>query len=152
MAEEKKKRNKKASDKSFITTFKRTLKGFAGALPILAGVVLLVGLFKSFVPEKLLSQIFTGNLATDTFLGAIVGSISAGNPLTSYIIGGEFLKRGIGLLAVTAFLVSWVTVGIIQLPAEAEIMGKKFALTRNIVSFILSMVIAAAAVLILGLF
>ena len=85
----------------------------------------------------------------DGLIGSVFGSISAGNPITSYIIGAELLKEGVGLFAVTAFLVAWVTVGIIQLPAEAAILGKKFALTRNLISFILAILVSLATVTIL---
>ena len=77
----------------------------------------------------------------DVFIGAIAGSILAGNPITSYILGGEFLKQGVGIIAVTAFLVAWVTVGIIQYPMEASIFGKKFALIRNFLAFFSSLII-----------
>lgn len=60
------------------------------------------------------------------------------------------LNQGVGLIAVTAFIVSWVTVGIIQLPAESVILGKKFAILRNISAFILSIIVAILTVLILG--
>jgi hypothetical protein len=51
---------------------------------------------------------------------------------------------------VTAFLVAWVTVGIIQLPAEIMMLGKRFAITRNILSFIFSILVAIMTVLIIG--
>jgi len=60
------------------------------------------------------------------------------------------LKQGVGLIAVTAFLVSWVTVGLIQFPAESTILGKKFAILRNISAFILSIIVAIITILILG--
>ena len=66
----------------------------------------------------------------------------AGNPVTSYVLGGEFLTQGVGLVAVTAFIVAWVTVGLVQLPAEALLLGKKFAVTRNIVSFFFAIIVA----------
>jgi hypothetical protein len=68
----------------------------------------------------------------------------------SYIIGGELLKQGISLIAVTAFIVAWVTVGFIQLPAESMILGKKFAFVRNILSFIFAIIVALITVVILG--
>jgi len=85
-------------------------------------------------------------------LGSLVGSISAGNPITSYILGGEFLEQGVGLMAVTAFLVAWVTVGVIQLPAESIILGKKFAILRNLTSFIFAMIVAILTIIILEVF
>ena len=60
------------------------------------------------------------------------------------------LKQGISLLAVTAFLVAWVTVGLVQLPAEAMLLGKKFAIIRNITSFVFAIIVAVITVMIMG--
>jgi len=57
------------------------------------------------------------------------------------------LKVGIGLIAITSFILSWVTVGIIQLPAECYFLGKKFGIMRNILSFLFSIVISILVVL-----
>jgi len=132
---------------SIATSFYKAIKSFGKILPILIGIVLLVGLFKIFISSKSISLVFTGELFRDTFFGSAIGSISAGNPITSYIIGGELLKEGVSLFAVTAFITAWVTVGIIQLPAEASVLGKRFALSRNILSFIFSILVAIATVL-----
>ncbi|MEJ2267866.1 MAG: hypothetical protein P8X70_02205, partial [Nanoarchaeota archaeon] len=70
------------------------------------------------------------------------GSISAGSPITSYIIGGELLKRGTSLIPVTAFIVAWVTVGIIQIPIESKTLGKKFTILRNSLAFISAIIVA----------
>jgi len=61
---------------------------FLNLLPILIGVMLLIGLFNVFVSEELLTSIFSGNVALDTLWGACFGSIFAGNPINSYVIGG----------------------------------------------------------------
>ena len=119
-------------------------------LPILGGVVLLVGLFNSFVSRKLVASIFSGNVILDIFWGACAGSIFAGNPINSYIIGGELLRQGVGLFAVTALMLTWVTVGLVQLPAEMAALGRRFAILRNIACFLLAFPIAMATVLILA--
>lgn len=124
----------------------RALKSFGTTLPVLIGVILLLGLFKVYISSGLISSIFTGKLFRDTLIGSTIGSISAGNPITSYIIGGELLKEGVSLFAVTAFITAWVTVGIIQLPAEASILGRRFALTRNVLSFLFAILVAIATV------
>jgi len=132
---------------SIATSFYKAIKSFGTALPVLIGVILLIGLFKVNISSKLISSIFTGEIFRDTFFGSMVGSVLAGNPVTSYIIGGELLKEGVSLFAVTAFITTWVTVGLIQLPAEASILGKRFALMRNVLSFLLSILVAIATVL-----
>jgi len=119
-------------------------------LPLLLGTILLIGL-TSLIPKSYYSLIFRGNIL-DILIGSIIGSVSAGNPIMSYILGGEFLKQGVSLLAVTSFLVAWVTVGVIQLPAESMILGKKFAITRNILSFISAIIIAIITVALCNIF
>ena len=125
-------------------------KSLYRSTPILLGVVLLIGLVHAFIPPSLLQSMFTGIEGVDAIIGAVFGSILAGNPITSYVLGGELLKHGVSLTAVTAFLVAWVTVGIVQLPAESAILGSRFAIVRNVVSFVLSIVVAILTVFILG--
>jgi len=122
------------------------------SVPILLGVLLLIGLITTLVPKAFFSRVFTGNRVLDPLIGAVFGSAAAGSPLTSYVIGGELLNNGISLVAVLAFIVSWVTVGAVQLPAESMMLGKSFALLRNGISLIMAVVIAVLTVLISGIF
>ncbi len=119
--------------------------------PIIFGTILIISLISVLVPKSFYAPIFTGNRFFDPFLGSVFGSISAGNSMMSYIIGGELLQQGIGLLAVTAFLVAWVTVGFVQLPAEAMILGRRFAILRNIGAFILAIIVALITISVLEL-
>jgi len=128
----------------------KAAKGLWMAFPMIIGTILLISLISALVPKSFYTTVFTKNYFFDSFIGSLIGSISAGNPITSYIFGGEILNQGVGLIAVTAFLVSWVTVGLIQLPAESAILGKKFAILRNITAFIFSIIVAIITVLILG--
>jgi len=124
---------------------------FVNLLPILIGVVLLIGLFTAFVSEDWLTSVFSGSVTLDTLWGACFGSIFAGNPINSYVIGGELLKYGVSLFAVTAFIVTWVTVGLVQLPAEIAAFGRRFALLRNGLSFVLAIPIAFLTVLVVNI-
>ena len=112
---------------------------------------MLLALADALIPKEAYKSIFTDNELLDPLMGAVVGSIAGGNPITSYILGGELRQQGVSMLAVTAFLVAWVTVGIIQLPAEALMLGRRFAIMRNGVSFVLSIVIAVLTIFILGM-
>jgi hypothetical protein len=123
---------------------------FYRVLPLILGTILLVSLLVTIIPKSFYLAVFQGNVVLDPVIGSAVGSVSAGNPLVSYIIGGELLKQGISLIAVTAFIVAWVTVGFVQLPAESMILGKKFAFIRNILSFVFAIVVALLTVAILG--
>jgi len=130
------------------TTLKQSLfkatKAFSKALPLIFGMMLLVS-FASLIPKSFYTTVFRGSIF-DVLIGDIVGSISAGNPVTSYILGGEMLTNGVSLIAVTSFIVAWVTVGMIQLPAESMMLGKKFAIIRNTLSFLFAIIVAIITV------
>jgi len=123
----------------------KTLTTLRSSLPMILGVLLLISLLGS-VFEGGYSKVFTGNYFLDPLLGALLGSISFGIPVTSYVAGGELLKEGVSLLAVTAFVLAWTTVGIAMLPIEAEVFGRKFAFLRNGLNFVSAILIAILTV------
>ena len=121
-------------------------------LPVIVGMLMLTGLLLKVLPEQATVAWFGSNDLLDALIGASVGSIAVGHPLSSYILGGELLDQGVSLAAVTAFLVSWVTVGSIQLPAEMLILGRRFALYRNLFCFVASILVALLSVATLAMF
>ncbi|MGB7054951.1 MAG: hypothetical protein WBE28_06505 [bacterium] len=127
----------------------KSAKTMARLLPIIIGALLLVSLFNNLIPRSFYVALFQRNLLLDSIIGSIIGSISAGHPLTSYILGGEFLKNGVGISAVTAFLVAWVTVGVVQLPVEIMILGRRFAIARNLTALVFAIVLGILTMLIL---
>ncbi len=131
-------------------SIKKTAKQLYNMLPVLLGVILLVSLANTLIPKEAYAKVFSKNAIIDSVIGSALGSILAGNPITSYILGGEMLNQGVSLIAVTAFLVAWVTVGIVQFPAEAMILGKRFAIIRNASAFLLAIIVSIATVAILG--
>ena len=134
--------------KGFILTLAKSAKSMLNSFPFFVGIVILMGLFKVFIPNSVIYHIFTGNAWLDTAIGSLFGSILAGNPINSYIIANFLLKDGISLFAVTSFIVAWVTVGITQLPYEIQTLGKRFTIARNLSSFILSMFVSLITVVI----
>ena len=125
---------------------KQTLVSFMGIMPILFGMLLLTSLVIELFPRQLSAGLFGKNNIMDVVLGSTMGGIAAGHPVLSYVLGGELLASGVSLFAVTALIVSWVTVGIVQLPAEALMLGKKFAIYRNLVCYISAMLLALLTV------
>ncbi len=121
------------------------LRQFHSLLPRLVGVILLLGLFRGFVPDQTLLSFFSGSPLQDTLLGGALGGILAGNPVNSYVIGQGLLHSGVGQAGVMALLLTWVGVGVIQLPAEAAALGRRFALVRNISAFVMAVIMAFLA-------
>ena len=123
-----------------------TLKSLWMIMPMLLAVIALVGLFETYITPKMIHSLFDGNIIHDTLLGTTAGAVSVGQPFLSYIIGGELLKEGISLYAVTAFILSFVTLGVIQLPLEFSIFGPRFTIIRNLLSIIFAFLVSWASV------
>jgi uncharacterized membrane protein YraQ (UPF0718 family) len=132
-----------------MNALKQTTKSLFMTVPILFAVLLLISLFQTLIDPDRLSLLFSGNLLLDSFIGASVGSLLAGNPITSYVLGGELFDVGVSIMAISAFIVAWVTVGIVQLPAEILLLGKKYALLRNLFSFLSAIFIGISTYFIL---
>ena len=136
-------------NKRFSLATQATKKNLIQAIPLVISILLLIALFDTVFKLSWLLKLFHHGVG-DSVIGAVVGSVAAGNPITSYVLAGELTKLGISLAAVTAFILTWVTVGLIQLPAESMMLGKKFAIIRNLLSFISAIIIGLIIQMILG--
>ena len=120
-------------------TFFQTLNWFKEIIPMLLWIIILIAMLKQ-------AWIFTNitHYINDDFLWVILSdifwSISVGNTINSYIITDSFWKLDDYVLVISAFLIAWITVWIIQLPAESYFFGRKFAILRNILSFIFAII------------
>lgn len=132
--------------KNLTQSARKTLHTFINILPIVVGMLLLTSLAINTFPDQISKGVFGLHDFIDAFLGASVGSVAAGHPLASYVLAGELLATGVSMFAVTALIVSWVTVGIVQLPAEALLLGKRFAIYRNLLCFVFAIAISILTV------
>ena len=127
----------------------KSLKSFANTLPILLSVILVISLLTTIVSPRNYVHWFAQAPLRDALTGSMLGSLLTGNPITSYVLGGALLDQGVGLVAVTSFILSWVTVGLVQLPAEAMMLGTRFAIARNALCFFMSIFVAVFVVFVL---
>lgn len=110
--------------------------------PLLFAIFALIGLFQEFVPPELIR----GWLGADNHLlallnGGLIGAVAIGPPVAAFPIAGSFIETGAWPPAAAAFIVSWVSVGVVTLPVEARVFGWRFALWRNLITFIAALLI-----------
>ncbi len=127
--------------------FNKSIKGFLSMLPMLMAILLLLGIFDVYITKDILLSLFISNNFVDTITGTLLGGVLTGNPMISYILGGELTDAGVSLYAVTAFILSWVTIGLVQLPAEVEVFGLRFTFYRTLFTFITTILVSLATVL-----
>jgi uncharacterized membrane protein YraQ (UPF0718 family) len=109
-------------------------------LPLLVAVFGLVGLFQEFLPSELVSRwLGESSRLLALLIGSLAGAVAIGPPLAAYPLAGSLLAAGAWPPAIAAFILSWISIGIITLPFEAQVFGSRFALLRNGISFVAAM-------------
>lgn len=109
-------------------------------LPLLVAIFGLVGLFQEFLPAELVTEwLGESSGVLGLLIGASAGAVAIGPPLAAYPLAGSLLEAGAWPPAIAAFILSWISVGIITLPFEAQTFGSRFALLRNSISFLAAM-------------
>ena len=135
-----------------LASLRRTLRAFWRLLPVLVGVLLLAAMVAQSIPRLMRMGLFGHGAWSDALAAAGVASVATGQPVVSYILAGELQQAGVALLAVTAFITAWITVGVVSLPVEAQMLGWRFALWRNLVAFAFSLLIAWLTVVLVHVF
>jgi uncharacterized membrane protein YraQ (UPF0718 family) len=110
--------------------------------PMLAAIFGLIGLFQVFVPAEMIERwLGASSSGMALLIGGLIGAIAIGPPVAAFPLAGSMLDAGAWPPAAAAFVVSWISVGIITLPFEAEVFGLRFALSRNAIAFVSALLI-----------
>ena len=133
---------KKAFIKAFIS--------FISITPMLIAVMGLVGLMQVYVTSEILSTFFGHGSLVDTLVGTLAGAVSMGQGMISYVVAEGLMEQGVSNYALSAFILAWITLGFVQLPAEASVFGIRFTFYRNVLTLISTVIIAYVTVLTVG--
>ena len=119
------------------------LKSFFRILPTVFIIIIFIGLLLGFVQQTQISKIVGENAGLGgVLLVALLGAIMHIPSLISFPLAASLLKSGASVTAVAAFITTLTMIGTITLPLEIKELGKKVALLRNGISFIMAIIIA----------
>ena len=130
--------------------FRKALMSFISITPMLIAVIGLVGLMQIYLTPDMLANLFGYGPILDTLSGTLAGAISMGQGVISYVVAEGLMQQGVSNYALSAFILAWITLGFVQLPAEASVFGLKFTFYRNVLTLISTIIIAYATVLTVG--
>ena len=126
-----------------IESLKMALKSFVKMLPMVFIIIIAIGLLLGFVPPEQISR-FVGEQSGvgGILLVGVVGALMHIPALLSFPLAASILENGASVTAVAAFITTLTMIGMITLPLEIKILGKKMALLRNGISFVIAILIA----------
>ncbi len=126
-----------------IKSLKIAGKSFIRMLPMVFIIITIIGLLLGFVPPNQISR-FVGEQSgmTGILLVGVVGAVLHIPALLSFPLAASLLEEGASVSAVAAFITTLTMIGTITLPLEIKELGKKMAILRNGISFVIAIIIA----------
>ncbi|MGC8721131.1 MAG: permease [Caldisericaceae bacterium] len=122
---------------------KKSVKMFIQNSIRLFAIFVIIAILEKFLSAQSVSQFllkFKGFVGI--IVGALTGSVMMGPAATSYPIGQYLFAHNASVSLVSAFLFTWVGIGVVAVPLEFKFLGKKFALLRNGFTFAAAILIA----------
>lgn len=119
-------------------------KGMMGSmLSEILAIIFLIGLVLTFIPpETIKNALGSANVYLATVIAALAGSITLIPAFVAFPLVGSLVNAGASIVPAVAFLTTLTMVGIVTFPLEKKEFGKKFAVTRNLMSFGFAIAIA----------
>ncbi|MBN1797565.1 MAG: permease [Spirochaetales bacterium] len=143
---------------SFLFNVKKTVKGMKIAvkrfgkilIPLLIMLVL-VSVILYLIPEQVITEYLSdGNRYSNTLLASIIGSITMLPGFIAFPLSGILKDKHVTYMVISAFTTTLMMVGILTFPIEKEYFGVKVALLRNIMSFVIALVVAVITGILFG--
>lgn len=116
---------------------KKAWKSVENILPQILSVFLIVGIVLSVLDEQTIS-VLIGNESGifGIAISGIIGAITLIPGFVAFPLAASLLDAGAGYAQIAMFVSTLMMVGIITLPMESSIFGKKLAVRRNVLAFI----------------
>lgn len=120
-------------------------------LPAFLKMLILVSFILYFVPDRVIVE-YLGQSSKPfgLFLGLFFGSITMMPGFIAFPLGGILLEKGVSYMNIAAFTTTLMMVGILTYPVEKEYLGKEITILRNIISFIIAIIITMLIGLLYG--
>lgn len=125
-------------------TFKALLMGGRSLLvlvPSLLAMASLIGLVLAITPADTIARLFSSQGAGNFILIAMLGSVITMPAPVAFPFAGSLLKLGATLPSLAVFITTLTMVGIVSAPLEIEHFGARFTIARQVMSFVLALVI-----------
>jgi len=135
---------------SFIADSNKTIKAVLIAfeklvkiLPALLSMLIAISIVLFLVPDTVISSFLgSDNKFFSVFMASFLGSITLMPGPIAYPLCGILLKQGVSYMVVSAFSTTLMMVGILTYSIEKEYFGRKITILRNLLSFLIALIVA----------
>ena len=130
---------------------KATFKILYTILPVLIFVFVLMRLIQAYVSRETIAAILGKETGVLGILYAeLVGSVALFLPPAVFSFGGYLHDNGAAYGPIAGFVFTAILIGVTTLPLEFKLLGKRFAIARNILTFVIAFFLALFMGMVLG--
>jgi uncharacterized membrane protein YraQ (UPF0718 family) len=131
--------------KKTFSSMKKSRKMMGNMLGEIVAIIFLIGLILTIIPPESIKNVLgSSNTFISTIVSAVVGGITLIPAFVAFPLVGSLVDVGASIVPAVAFLTTLTMVGIVTFPLEKKEFGLKFALSRNVLSFMFAVIIALA--------
>ena len=114
-------------------------KAFENIIPQFMGIIILKGLTLAVVDPEVINRVIGKSSGwTGVTLASLAGAVTLIPGFIAFPTAAMLLDGGAGYMQIGAFVSSLMMVGVVTLPLEIKIFGRKTAFTRNSLAFLFS--------------
>ncbi|SDZ10763.1 hypothetical protein SAMN05660462_01883 [Proteiniborus ethanoligenes] len=122
---------------------KKAWKSFESILPQFLAILILIGIMLAVLSPETISKLLGSGSGIIGMLGAgLIGSITLIPAFVAFPLTAALYNNGAGITQVAVFVSTLMMVGVATMPLEMKYFGKAGTITRNLLAFILSFVVA----------
>lgn len=118
-------------------------KSFENILPQLLSILVIIGIALAVLNPRVISDLIgSGSGFPGVVIAALVGAIALIPGFVAFPLAAALLEGGAGYMQIGALVSTLMMVGVLTIPLEIRVMGKKAALVRNVLAFLFSFAVA----------
>lgn len=123
---------------------------FKRMAPMILGIIAVIGLLIGFVPPGWIARVIGPDTGVPGVLvAALIGSVLIIPGIIAFPLAMSLQTMGASVTSIAALVTTLMMIGFVFIPLEIQLLGKKFCIVRNGLSFAAAIVIAVLIGLVL---
>jgi len=119
------------------------VKKLTSFLPAFLTMLIMISIVLYVVPDRVISEYLgSGNKVTGVLLASLFGSVTMMPGFIAFPLCGILLKKGVPYMVISALSTTLMMVGVLTYPIEKEYFGMRVTVIRNVMSFIIALIVA----------